>query len=169
MLLKMPPILVAFFVVSFFYWLMNLMVPFRVMIIMADAICIAFALAVVTVYARTAIQGLSRMSPDVYDVLLVGICGAWLFNGLDRSLRLYGRVSSSYWILDQPIIGYMLLSLGFFAALHLMVRGGASEGKLYREALSEQAKTAVAVTLGVGLMLGLVMVTVDQLGWLELE
>ena len=146
------------------YWAIAIYVPARMMIEIADGFAIAFAATVGWVYLGKTWVALSRRKVDVYDMLIVGICGGWITNSFDRMVRLYTRVSTDSTILDFYFIGYLLCCLSFFAGLHLMIRGSMSNGDMFT-GVTPEAWRAFLFAFGVGAVISALAVLIDY-DWL---
>jgi uncharacterized membrane protein YeaQ/YmgE (transglycosylase-associated protein family) len=137
------------------YIALALVFPGRSLIEFFDGMSIAMALAVVITYGAGAARGICTREPDTLSTMIVGICGSWLINALDRAFRLYIRVFQQWEALDNPVIGYFLVMLTVFAAMHLLVRGSRlNDGTLNQRSVSNEAWSVLVVTVVLGALLG---------------
>jgi len=124
----MRPVLITLIVITAVYWTSASFFPARYVIEFIDGFAISCSLAVMIVYGRQFLKGLSDPKPDVLSLVIVGIAGGWLINGIDRTWRLIGRVTSNPAMVEHHVIGYLLILLATFACLHLIVRRAVMNG-----------------------------------------
>lgn len=157
------PVLRTLTAVSAAYWLLAAFVPARYLIEFMDGLVIACSFMVMIVYGHKFMEGARKQHPDVLDLVITGISGAWFVTSLDRAWRLYARVTADFSLLDYPFVGYMLLLLTFFACMHLIVRGTMSNGMSNPQApITAEAWGVIFVSLIAGSALGLLAVATDM-------
>lgn len=138
------------------YGLVAQFVPSRIMIMVGDAFSIPMSLAAFGVYFNEVWRrpGSERLTP--VDIIMIGICGGWLTNALDRAVRLWARVHDAT-VLDEPVVGMFLFMLMYFAALHVHVRAGSAS---YNET-SMRGKYIVGLALLIGALFSAVVVALE--------
>lgn len=150
--LTLMVVVVAFVATSFF-------VPARFMVEVGDAFSIPMCAAAFWVYGRTLMNRSSR-EPDYVDLLILGVCGGWLTNFLDRSLRLYSRMFDAT-LAQSRSLSFLLVMLTFFAGVHVLVRGsGAGEGMRHRY---DEGWRTICCALAIGVVLAAVVLTFHAL------
>lgn len=152
------PLMICLFLLLLLYGVLAFSFDSKHMIEFTDGLDISFALAVTWVYRRRVVDALCHKHPDVYDLLLTGIAGGWFVNAMDRGWRLVARVTNNYSLLEHHFIGFMLTGLMFFAALHLLVRGSANEGRLGHGVSSEALRFIICAAV-FGSLIGAAAVT----------
>lgn len=103
------------------YSIAILFVPARLLIEIGDAFVIPMCAVAFWIYGMALIES-DKRTPDHIDLLILGVFGGWLTNFMDRSVRLVSRIYDIS-IINSSFVGYLLLLLTFFAAVHILVKG----------------------------------------------
>ncbi len=119
----------------------------RLLIKIGDGFAVPMSIAACSVYFLELWRRPAKEPITATDMVMLGITGGWMVNSVDRALRLWSRLFDVTWV-DQPVIGLFLFMLTYFAALHVLVRGGAS----IQSGKSMRGGRIVAVALFIGLL-----------------
>lgn len=145
---------IVLLVVLVLYAIASFFVDARTMVEVGDAFSIPMCAAAFWVYGKFLLER-SRRPPDYVDLLILGVCGGWLINFLDRSLRLMARLYDVT-LSDSRVLSLLLILLTYFAALHVLVRGSTSnqEGAVH---LLDEGWWGIVIALAAGVVLAAVV------------
>lgn len=155
------PVVRSIVAVTAIFWVIAPWFPGRQVIEFVDGIAITVSAVVMIAYGRRFRKSLAEQDPNMLDLMIMGIAGGWLINSLDRAWRLVARVTGSYQMMDNHMVGYLLSMLTLFACYHLIVRGADANTIEIQRRLSAEATSLIVIAVILGAALGALAVSLD--------